>query len=203
MSAALTCAKDAIQWSPPFPYAEVLSMCVAQVADGEGEERHGGGLPFIRQPWVAVQFSHSPGFLTGQSEKKWLEAHGSIIASSDERYVSEVVGAIVYALMALIALVDPEVAAQKLHPRRARLSAHEWLCGVWPTESEFEAYQRMKATPESPAFALQDRAILIRLIQFRIFLMAAAVRTRASRMKPPLAAQPMTLPVPELKDRVG
>ena len=70
-------------------------MCVHQGSFGKGNERHGKGEPFARQKWVRLAREHGIGFLTGQAEKKWIEANESIIATDDERYVREVTGAMV------------------------------------------------------------------------------------------------------------
>ena len=82
------------------PCVAALAMCVEQVSFGKGNERHGKGEPFARQKWVRLAREHGIGFLTGQAEKKWIEANESIIATDDERYVREVTGAMVYSLMA-------------------------------------------------------------------------------------------------------
>jgi hypothetical protein len=66
---------------------------------GKGE-RHGGATEdFMSQPWVHYAKMHGRGFLTGQAAKKLEEAsslrHG-------EQFRAEILGAIVYAGMALI-----------------------------------------------------------------------------------------------------
>ncbi|MGL4233801.1 MAG: hypothetical protein ACRCWJ_20705 [Casimicrobium sp.] len=197
MSAALTNAQAAIEWVPPRPFSDVLAFCVAQVTKGKGAERHGGRAPFITQPWVALADAHTVGFLTGQSEKKWHEAHGSVIARDDVRYLCEVAGAINYSLFALILLCDREVAAKRVSPHRVGLSADAWLAGVWPTVDVVEAHLRLVQPPEKPAPAFQDRAVLVRLIQFQVLKMAKAAHERMQRMVPPLNVLPLRFPAPE------
>jgi len=66
---------------------------------GKGE-RHGGvEVDFMEQPWRHYAKMHGRGFLTGQAAKK-LEEAASI--KYGEEFRREVLGAIVYAGMALI-----------------------------------------------------------------------------------------------------
>jgi hypothetical protein len=194
MSAALTNAQAAIKWVPPYPFADVLAYCVTQVVHGKGNERHGDGKRFIEQPWVSLAFSHGVGFCTGQTEKKWIEANGSVIATDHARYLNEVAGAINYALFALILLCDREVASKRISPHRVHLSADAWLAGVWPTSDVLEDLSRCVKPPPMPAAALQDRAVLVRLIQFHILKMAKAMHERMERMTPPLVVPPLRFP---------
>lgn len=116
------------------PFVSALSVCIEQVSVGKGNERHGNGLPFCDQPWVDLARKHRVGFLTGQAEKKWIEAETSIIAKDDERWVREVTGAIVYSLMALIWLVPMEQGAARLTESQRAMSPAAWLIGAWPLE---------------------------------------------------------------------
>lgn len=194
-------ARDAIAWETPYPFADVLALCVAQVSSGKGEERHGHGAPFARQHWLGLALRHSIGFVSGQSEKKWIEAQTSIKARDDHWYIQEVVGSIVYSLMTLIMLVDRDVARGRVSPQREHLSAAVWLAGVWPNEADFDAYQR-QARWESPAFALHDTSVMIVLTRYQIFKMAEAVRARMAKMDPPMVVPPMRFP-PTLSKRVA
>jgi hypothetical protein len=202
MSAATQKAHDAIAWTPPYPYADVLAACVEQAMQGKGQERHNAaGAPFIQQPWVKLAKSHSPGFLTGQAEKKWIEANSSAIARDDERFIREVVGAINYSLMALIMLADRELSQGRVSPQRAAMSAAAWLAGVWPNQADYEAFQRQKKW-DGPAFIDHDRTLLIVLTRFQIFVMAKAVHERMAKMDPPMVVPPLRFP-PVLNERVA
>lgn len=117
-----------------YPFGAALAACIEQVAHGKGEQRHGHGLPFVEQPWVALVRHHGKGFLTGQAEKKWIEANTSMIATEDEWYVREVAGAINYALMAMVLITYPEVLQGALNDAQRRLSAAMWLLDVWPVK---------------------------------------------------------------------
>lgn len=62
--------------------------------------RHGGAVtPFLKQPWAHYHVMHGRGFLTGQACKK-LEEAASL--RTGDAFVQEVLGAIVYAGMAII-----------------------------------------------------------------------------------------------------
>lgn len=66
---------------------------------GKGE-RHGGvTIDFMTQPWLHYAKMHGRGFLTGQAAKKLEEASS---LHTGEAFRREVLGAIVYAGMALI-----------------------------------------------------------------------------------------------------
>ncbi len=202
MSAATQKAHDAIAWTPPYPFADVLAVCVEQATQGKGQERHNAAnAPFIQQPWVKLAKSHSPGFLTGQAEKKWHEANSSAIARDHERFIREVAGAINYSLMALITLADREVSQGRISPQRERLSAAAWLAGVWPNQADYEAFQRQKRW-DSPAYLDHDRTMLIVLTRYQIFVMAKAVQDRVATMDPPMVVTPLRFP-PVLNERVA
>lgn len=116
----------------PWICGPALSVVIEQVTTGKGEERHGAGKSFLAQPWVALAQKHGVGFLTGQAEKKWIEAETSMIATDDARYVREVAGAIVYSLMAILWLVRLESGRAMLVPGEACNSAATLLRGAWP-----------------------------------------------------------------------
>lgn len=80
------------------PLQEIFDACLDQVTSGKGEERHGKGSDFYDQPWFDVANCHGTGFLSGQAAKKLKEAQGF----SGERWEKEMLGAIVYATMAVL-----------------------------------------------------------------------------------------------------
>lgn len=82
----------------PHPLQKVFDDVIAQVANGKGEERHGNGKDFMKQPWYSLAETHGIGFLTGQAGKKLDEAQGML----DERWKREMLGAIAYMTMAVI-----------------------------------------------------------------------------------------------------
>lgn len=87
---------DAVKQHPLYP---VYIAAIEQAMYGKGE-RHGGAVtPFTEQPWVHYAKMHGRGFLTGQSAKKLEEAAST---REGEKFETEVLGAIVYAGMAVL-----------------------------------------------------------------------------------------------------
>lgn len=87
---------DALTEHPLYP---VFMAAIRQAMFGKGE-RHGGAVtPFLDQPWNHYAKMHGRGFLTGQSAKKLEEAAST---RTGEAFEQEVLGAIVYAGMAII-----------------------------------------------------------------------------------------------------
>jgi hypothetical protein len=81
------------------PLQQVFDQAILQATKGKGE-RHGGDItPFLEQPWVHYGKMHGRGFLTGQAAKKLEEAAST---KSGEAFKQEVLGAIVYAAMAIL-----------------------------------------------------------------------------------------------------
>ena len=81
------------------PLYDVLMLAITQAMYGKGE-RHGGNVtPFMDQPWVHYSKLHGRGFLTGQAAKKLEEAASQ---RTGEAFEAEVLGAIVYAAMAIL-----------------------------------------------------------------------------------------------------
>lgn len=81
------------------PLCAVFHAAINQAMYGKGE-RHGGAVtPFLEQPWVHLARMHGRGFLTGQAAKKLEEAASK---RSGEAFVTEVLGAMVYAGMAVL-----------------------------------------------------------------------------------------------------
>ena len=81
------------------PLYDVLMLAITQAMYGKGE-RHGGNVtPFMDQPWVHYSKLHGRGFLTGQAAKKLEEAASQ---RTGEAFEAEVLGAIVYAGMAIL-----------------------------------------------------------------------------------------------------
>jgi hypothetical protein len=85
-----------VQNHPLFP---VYIAAIQQAMYGKGG-RHGGNVtPFLEQPWVHYAKMHGRGFLTGQAAKKLEEAAST---RSGDAFDTEVLGAIVYAGMAIL-----------------------------------------------------------------------------------------------------
>lgn len=79
----------------------VLAAAVLQATKGKGQRHGGDTTPFLKQPWAKLYRTHGLGFLLGQADKKYHEALGKPDSESFER---EILGAIVYLGMALLAL---------------------------------------------------------------------------------------------------
>ena len=77
---------------------DVLDQAFAQVTHGKGDERHGHGRDFVEHPWVALRDLYGENFLFGQAAKKMAEAGDK----EGEEFEREVLGAIVYAAMAIV-----------------------------------------------------------------------------------------------------
>lgn len=87
---------DAVIEHPLYP---VFRRAIEQAMYGKGE-RHGGvAKPFLNQPWRHLVAMHGRGFLTGQAAKKLEEAAST---RTGERFVEEVLGAMVYMGMAVL-----------------------------------------------------------------------------------------------------
>lgn len=81
------------------PLYSVFMAAIEQAMYGKGERHGGGKTPFFDQPWVHYQRMHGRGFLTGQSSKKLEEAAHQ---REGKPFIDEVLGAIVYAGMAVL-----------------------------------------------------------------------------------------------------
>lgn len=87
---------QAVLEHPLFP---IYVAAIEQAMYGKGQ-RHGGALtPFLEQPWVHYVSMHGRGFATGQAAKKLEEAAST---REGEAFKQEVLGAIVYAGMAIL-----------------------------------------------------------------------------------------------------
>jgi hypothetical protein len=87
---------EAVRNHPLYP---LLVKAIEQAMYGKGE-RHGGAMtPFMEQPWAHYAKLHGRGFLTGQASKKLEEAAST---RTGETFEAEVLGAIVYAGMAIL-----------------------------------------------------------------------------------------------------
>ena len=81
------------------PLYPVLLAAITQAMHGKGERHGGASTPFLEQPWRHYAQLHGRGFLTGQAAKKLEEAASRL---TGEAFEQEVLGAIVYAGMALL-----------------------------------------------------------------------------------------------------
>ena len=82
------------------PLREVLDDVIAQVTEGKGA-RHGGNTsPFMDQRWVPLAKEFGTGGLLFQACKKLQESAGK---PTQEDFEREVIGAIAYAGMAILA----------------------------------------------------------------------------------------------------
>ena len=82
---------------------QVFEKCLDQLTAGKGEERHGQGKEFYDQTWYHAYKVHGRGFLTGQAEKKLIEAQSF---EDREKWLREMYGVIVYAGMAILTELD-------------------------------------------------------------------------------------------------
>lgn len=96
---AIQCAAIRLRRSKTIE--EVLAAAVLQATKGKGQRHGGDTTPFLEQPWVKLYRTHGLGFLLGQADKKYHEALSKPDTESFER---EILGAIVYLGMALLAL---------------------------------------------------------------------------------------------------
>lgn len=81
------------------PLQGVFDDCIDQAASGKGEERHGHGKPFMKQPWVELGDTYGTGFLFGQAAKKLSEAQSLPTPEARRR---ERIGAINYIAMGIL-----------------------------------------------------------------------------------------------------
>ena len=88
--------KEDVRAHPLYP---VLLEAISQAMHGKGERHGGAATPFLEQPWHHYAQLHGRGFLTGQAAKKLEEAASRL---QGEAFEQEVLGAIVYAGMALL-----------------------------------------------------------------------------------------------------
>lgn len=85
------------------PLDKIFKKAVDQVATGKGNERHGDDSDFMIQPWVNITKLHGRGFLTGQAHKKLEEAVRNRVGHNYDWYEREILGAINYLAMSLLA----------------------------------------------------------------------------------------------------
>lgn len=81
------------------PLYPVFMAAIEQATKGKGVRHGGDSIPFADQPLFHYAKMHGRGFLTGQAAKKLEEAAST---RSGEAFVSEVLGALVYAAAAII-----------------------------------------------------------------------------------------------------
>lgn len=92
------------------PLQAVFDQVIDQVTNGKGMRHqgrgHAVGLDFMNQPWVHYERMHGRGFLTGQAAKKLEEAASRLSGSA---FKAELLGAIAYAAMAVLAEPDDKI----------------------------------------------------------------------------------------------
>lgn len=81
------------------PLYPVFMAAIDQAMYGKGERHGGAATSFLKQPWVHYVRMHGRGFATGQAAKKLEEAAATRQGVTFEQ---EVLGAIVYAAMAIL-----------------------------------------------------------------------------------------------------
>lgn len=81
------------------PLYRPLMDAIQQAMYGKGERHGGATVPFLEQPIFHYAKMHGRGFLTGQAAKKLEEAAHQ---REGQKFVDEVLGAIVYAAAAII-----------------------------------------------------------------------------------------------------
>ena len=81
------------------PLFKIYALAIDQLENGKGEERHGQGKPFMKQPWRRLGDVYGTGFLFGQADKKLEEAQG---LSIPEHRRKELLGALNYIAMGLL-----------------------------------------------------------------------------------------------------
>jgi len=85
------------------PLERIFTLALQQATNGKGSERHGKNVTdFTEQPWVSLAKVHGTGFLTGQAQKKIMEAVANKKEADYLWYEKEILGAINYLAMALI-----------------------------------------------------------------------------------------------------
>ena len=84
--------------------AEVLAAALAQTAEGKGRERHANDKPFDDQPMARITAMVGVGFPLGQVMKKAQEAGGMAQRGENAAAQAELLGVIVYAVGAYLAL---------------------------------------------------------------------------------------------------
>lgn len=82
------------------PLHRAFDAAVKQATKGKGERHGGDSIPFYDQQWRTLAECHGVGFLTGQASKKLNEAAQK--QGDDDAWEREVLGALVYAGMALL-----------------------------------------------------------------------------------------------------
>ena len=81
------------------PLELAFRLAVEQATKGKGERHGGDSVPFYDQQWTTLADCHGVGFLTGQAAKKLNEAAQK---TDEEAWEREVLGALVYAGMAIL-----------------------------------------------------------------------------------------------------
>lgn len=84
------------------PLYPVFRKAIEQAMFGKGERHGGARTPFLKQPWAHYANMHGRGFLTGQAAKK-LEEAASTRTRTGAAFEAEILGAMVYLGMALLA----------------------------------------------------------------------------------------------------
>jgi hypothetical protein len=85
------------------PLKPVFADCLDQVRFGKGQRHGGDAKPFLEQSWAIVAKSHGLGFLTGQAQKKLVEAMESGHQHlNPEAFERELLGSMAYLGMAVL-----------------------------------------------------------------------------------------------------
>lgn len=85
--------------------AGVLEKALDHAARGKGYDRHGSDdTPFIRQPSMEIARAVGTGYPVGQAMKKAAEAHRMVARGHNDAAVSELLGVINYAAIAILTI---------------------------------------------------------------------------------------------------
>lgn len=103
-----------------------LMDAIQQAMYGKGERHGGATVPFLEQPIFHYAKMHGRGFLTGQAAKKLEEAAHQ---REGQKFVDEVLGAIVYAAAAIIR------ERQKMEKEKADAAKIPGLVGLTPSQA--------------------------------------------------------------------
>lgn len=133
------------------PLWQALQAAHNQATEGKGKERHGGDMPFIEQPIMAIQRMLEGSPIDGhlfQVMKKAQEAGRMAKRGDGEAAIRELYGVMVYAAAAVMRLEEREV--RYMH----RASGIEFTASRSATAVEIE--KRAKEARDTFARALEE-----------------------------------------------